>query len=270
LDYAEPYEFQPAPRHRGVEEHPHRGFETVTIVYQGELEHRDSAGNSGSIGPGDVQWMTAAAGVVHEEFHSDAFTQRGGTFEVVQLWVNLPAKLKMSRPKYQEIRAAQIPTVSLAGGAGTARIIAGELLHPLDRSGATAGMPSSANGPKNSQSSTRGPAQTFTPVNLWNLELTAGHTVELPVPDGQTTMLAVRFGRVSVDGQPVGSAEVAQWHRAGDSIALEATEDAAGLLLAGEPIGEPIAAQGPFVMNTTDEIRQAIADFQSGRMGSLQ
>jgi len=245
LDYAEPYEFQPAAARRGVEEHPHRGFETVTIVYQGELEHRDSAGNSGSIGPGDVQWMTAAAGVVHEEFHSDAFTQRGGTFEVVQLWVNLPAKLKMSRPKYQEIRAAQILSVSLAGGTGTARIIAGEL------------------------DGTHGPAHTHTPVNLWNLELAAGHTVDLPVPDGQTTMLAVRRGRVSVDGQSVGGGEVAQWQRAGDFISLQVNEDTAGLLLAGEPIGEPIAAQGPFVMNTTDEIRQAIADFQSGRMGSL-
>jgi quercetin 2,3-dioxygenase len=245
LDYAEPYEFQPAPAHRGVGEHPHRGFETVTIVYQGELEHRDSGGNSGSIGPGDVQWMTAASGVVHEEFHSAAFTARGGTFEVAQLWVNLPAKLKMSRPKYQEIRAAQIPAVPLAGGAGTARIIAGEL------------------------SGTRGPAQTYTPVNLWNLELSAGHAVELPVPDGQTTMLAVRRGRVTVGGQSVGRGEVAQWQRAGDWITFAVEEDAAGLLLAGLPIGEPIAAQGPFVMNTADEIRQAIADFQNGRMGSL-
>jgi quercetin 2,3-dioxygenase len=245
LDYAEPYEFPPAPAHRGVEEHPHRGFETVTIVFQGELEHRDSAGNSGSIGPGDVQWMTAASGVVHEEFHSAAFTARGGTFEVVQLWVNLPAKLKMSPPRYQEIRAAQIPVVPLAGGAGTARIIAGEL------------------------GGTRGPAQTFTPVNLWNLELSAGKSVELPVPDGQTTMLAVRHGRVIVEGEPVSGGEVAQWERGGDAILLDVTEDAAGLLLAGQPIGEPIAAQGPFVMNTTGEIRQAIADFQSGRMGSL-
>jgi len=245
LDYAEPHEFPPAEAKRGVEEHPHRGFETVTIVYQGELEHRDSAGNRGSIGPGDVQWMTAASGVVHEEFHSAAFTARGGTFEVAQLWVNLPARLKMSPPRYQEIRAAQIPVVQLAGGAGTARVIAGEL-----------------NG-------TRGPAQTYTPVNLWNLEMAAGHKVELPVPDGQTTLLAVRRGRVTVDGQSVGGGEVAQWERDGDSIKLEVAEDAAALFLAGEPIGEPIAAQGPFVMNTTAEIRQAIADFQSGRMGSL-
>jgi hypothetical protein len=245
LDYAEPYEFEPAPAHRGVEEHPHRGFETVTIVYQGELEHHDSAGNRGSIGPGDVQWMTAASGVVHEEFHSDAFTQRGGTFEVAQLWVNLPANLKMSPPRYQGILAAHIPAVPLAGGAGTAHVIAGEL----------AGTP--------------GPAQTFTPVNLWNLDLSAGHTATLPVPDGHTTLLAVRRGRVTVAGESVGPAEVAQWGRSGDWIELAVDEDTAALLLAGQPIGEPIAAQGPFVMNTTDEIRQAIADFQNGRMGSL-
>jgi quercetin 2,3-dioxygenase len=246
LDYASPYEFPPGTAPRGVGEHPHRGFETVTIVYHGELEHRDSAGSHGTIGPGDVQWMTAASGVLHQEFHSEAFTKSGGTFEVAQLWVNLPAKLKMSTPRYQDIRDADIPRVSLPDGAGTARLISGELLGK------------------------RGPAQTFTPIILSDLRLVAGHSTEFPLPDGYTTILVVQHGAVTLNGtQQTGDLSLAQFDRAGDSIQIECNEDAVALLLCGEPIGEPVVGQGPFVMNTAAEIRQAISDFQAGAMGRL-
>jgi len=246
LDYAEPFEFPPGTAPRGVGEHPHRGFETVTIVYQGELEHRDSAGNHGKIGPGDVQWMTAASGVVHEEFHSAEFTKRGGMFEVAQLWVNLPAKLKMSAPRYQGILDRDIPQVALVNGAGTARIVAGEL------------------------QGARGPARTFTPIQLWDLRLSAGHTVDLPLPDGFTTLLVVQHGVVQLDGsQTARGVELAMFDRAGDAITIECQEDAVALLLCGQPIGEPVVGQGPFVMNSREEIRQATIDYQSGAMGSL-
>ena len=247
LDFAGPHEFAPSEARRGVGEHPHRGFETVTIVYSGELEHRDSAGNHGTIGPGDVQWMTAASGVVHEEFHSDAFTASGGTFQVMQLWVNLPAKLKMSPPRYQEIRAGDVPSVALPGGAGRVRIIAGEF------------------------AGTRGPAQTFTPINLWDVSLAANQAIELAVPDGHTTMLVVQDGVVTVNGTDrVGSGELVLFDRSGDKIAVSSVGVARALLLSGHPIGEPVVGQGPFVMNTSAEIRQAIVDYQSGRMGSIR
>ena len=246
LDYAAPYEFAPGTAPRGVGEHPHRGFETVTIVYHGELEHRDSAGNRGAIGPGDVQWMTAASGVVHEEFHSGAFTERGGTFEVAQLWVNLPAGEKMSPPRYQEIRDRDIPRAALGDGAGSARIIAGEL-HGM-----------------------RGPAKTVTPINLWDLKLAAGGRVELPLPDEHTAMLVVQQGTVQLnDEQSAGGVALAQYDRAGDAISIHCTEVARALLLSGEPINEPVVGQGPFVMNNREEIRQAMVDYQTGRMGSL-
>jgi quercetin 2,3-dioxygenase len=246
LDFAGPHEFAPGTAPRGVGEHPHRGFETVTIVYQGELAHRDSSGNHGTIGPGDVQWMTAASGVVHEEFHSAEFTRRGGTFQVIQLWVNLPAKLKMSPPRYQEILGSQTPEVALEGSAGSVRVIAGEFR------------------------GTRGPAKTFTPINLWDLQLAAGHTLELPVPTGYTTILVVQTGMVTINGmEKARAAELALFDRAGDGISITATVDSRALLLAGEPIGEPVVGQGPFVMNTSLEIQQAIADYCSGRMGSL-
>ena len=246
LDYAAPFEFSPGAAPRGVGEHPHRGFETVTIVYQGELEHRDSGGNQGKIGPGDVQWMTAASGVVHEEFHSEAFTQRGGTFEVAQLWVNLPAREKMSPPRYQEIRDADIPRVELPDGAGTARVIAGEF------------------------AGTRGPATTVTPIIVCDLQLAAGRAAELVLPHGYTTMLVVQHGAVVLNGsETVDGVALATFERAGERIGVECTEDARLLLLSGQPIGEPVVGQGPFVMNTREEIRQAMEDYQSGRMGTL-
>jgi redox-sensitive bicupin YhaK (pirin superfamily) len=245
FDYAEPYEFAPAQAVRGVGEHPHRGFETVTIVYQGELEHRDSSGSHGSIGPGDVQWMTAASGVVHEEFHSERFSKAGGMFQVAQLWVNLPAKDKMSPPRYQAITDADIPHAELPNGAGTARVVAGELL------------------------GVRGPAKTFTPVNVWDVQLHAQADVELRLPEGHTAIAVVQAGSVTVSERPVNSVALVLFEQDGDRIQLQAQSDSRLLILTGQPIGEPVVGQGPFVMNTREEIRQAIVDYQAGRMGRL-
>jgi quercetin 2,3-dioxygenase len=242
LDHAGPAEFPPAARPRGVEMHPHRGFETVTIVYRGEVEHRDTAGNQGRIGPGDVQWMTAAKGILHEEMHGRAFTEAGGTLEMVQLWVNLPAKHKMSAPRYQEIRDAAIPVVTLGSDGSIARIIAGDY------------------------DGTKGPARTFTPVNLWDLRLTAGHRTTLALPDGDTTILLVLQGSVAVNGdETVSAGELALFERAGEQVVLEAGADSIVLAMSGRPIDEPIVGYGPFVMNTRAEIGQAMADFQAGR-----
>ncbi|HEX7447070.1 MAG TPA: pirin family protein [Pirellulales bacterium] len=244
LDYAGPAEFPPSDQPRGVGEHPHRGFETVTIVYQGELEHRDSAGNHGKIGPGDVQWMTAASGVVHEEWHEQAFARRGGMFEVVQLWVNLPARFKMSPPGYQEIVKAQIPVVAFDGG--TARVIAGEF------------------------QGAHGPAKTFTPVTVLDLRLEAKARMDLAMPDGYTTLVLVLKGSAAMNGgESAGEADLAVFDRTGQQFAIEAREDSTLLILSGEPIDEPVASYGPFVMNTEDEIRQAIQDYRSGRMGRI-
>lgn len=241
LDYAGPTDFPPSSEPRGVGQHPHRGFETVTIVYQGEVEHRDTVGNQGRIGPGDVQWMTAAKGILHEEKHGHAFTAQGGTLEMVQLWVNLPAKDKMSTPGYQEILATMIPVVKLDEEGNLMRIIAGEY-HGM-----------------------KGPARTFTPVNLWDMRLTPGHKTELRLPDGFTTLLLVLKGNVLVNGsEAVTVAELALFEREGNSIALEAHEDSTALLMSGEPIDEPVVGQGPFVMNTRKEIDQAMADFRAG------
>jgi hypothetical protein len=247
LDYAGPTQFPPSTGKRpGVGEHPHRGFETVTIVYQGSLEHRDSGGAHGKIGPGDVQWMTAASGVVHEEFHAEEFARMGGVLEMVQLWVNLPAAQKMSPPRYQEILKQQIPAATLAGDAGMVRVIAGEF------------------------QGKKGPATTVTPLNVWDVRLHAGRKAELPVPDGHSTALVVLSGEVRLnDSETAGAASLALFERAGDRIALESADDAKTLLLSGEPINEPIVGRGPFVMNTQEEIRQAMVDYQSGRMGHL-
>jgi redox-sensitive bicupin YhaK (pirin superfamily) len=246
FDYAGPAEFAPTTARRGVGEHPHRGFETVTIVYAGEVEHRDSSGGGGRIGPGDVQWMTAASGLVHEEFHGREFARRGGLFEMVQLWVNLPARDKTAPAGYQAIVSGDIPTVPLAWGRGTARVIAGEL------------------------AGTKGPARTFTPIQVWDLRLASEDRVELTVPEGHTTALAVLRGTLRVNGsEEVGAAEVGIFDRARTKICIDGARDVKALLLAGEPIDEPIVGQGPFVMNTPQEIRQAIVDYQNGRMGNL-
>jgi len=246
LDYAGPTEFPPTTRKLGVGQHPHRGFETVTIVYEGGVSHRDSSGGGGTIGPGDVQWMTAASGLVHEEFHSPAFAENGGNFEMVQLWVNLPAKDKMSSPGYQGITADQIPEVALPGEAGTARVIAGRY------------------------GDTRGPAHTFTPMNVWDLRLTAGRHVAFDFRDGDTTALLVLRGAVRLDEHhTVRAAELAVMERNGSRLELDVVDDSTLLLLSGTPLNEPIVGHGPFVMNTHEEIVQAINDFNSGRFGGI-
>lgn len=242
LDYAGPHYFAPTTDRRGVGEHPHRGFETVTIVYDGEVEHRDSAGNGGVIGPGDVQWMTAAGGIIHEEYHSPAFAKTGGPFRMVQLWVNLPAKDKMAPAGYQGIVSADIPVVDLPEKAGTARIIAGAF------------------------GGTTGPAKTFTPINLWDVRMNRDADAALPLPEGHSAMLVVLTGHVTVNGtQEAGEAEMILLSRDGGGIDIHADGDATLLVLTGEPIDEPIFGHGPFVMNNEKEIRQAIDDYNNGR-----
>ena len=246
LDYAAPYSFPAGDEKRGVGAHPHKGFETVTVAYQGELEHRDSSGGGGKIGAGDVQWMTAGNGIVHEEFHSRDFTRQGGTLQMAQLWVNLRAKDKSAQAGYQTLAKAQIPTVALPGEAGTARVIAGEL-----------------NGH-------HGPAKTFSPINLWDVSLHAGKSVELPTPDGHTTAVLVLKGKVAVDGgREAGEGDLAIFERSGTGISLKASTDAQLLVMDGEPLNEPIVGHGPFVMNTREEIQKAFEDFQQGHMGEL-
>ncbi|PIF74706.1 hypothetical protein CLU95_1837 [Variovorax sp. 54] len=247
LDYAGPAQFTPTAQPRGVGQHPHRGFETVTIVYKGEVSHRDSTGQGGTIGPGDVQWMTAGAGILHEEFHSEAFTRDGGELEMVQLWVNLPAKDKMATPGYQAIVDAQIPSVPLPEGAGSVRVIAGDYL------------------------GNKGPAHTFTPIDVWDLRLNQGAQVTLPVPEGHAAAIVVLRGTVQVNGETVvRDAQMVLLDRTGDALTIDANNDAVVLLLSGEPIDEPIVGHGPFVMNTRDEIVQAMKDFGSGKFGQMQ
>ncbi|POA74812.1 pirin family protein [Pseudomonas sp. DP16D-R1] len=246
LDHAGPAEFTPTTERRGVGQHPHRGFETVTIVYKGELEHRDSTGSGGKIGAGDVQWMTAASGILHEEFHSEGFAKSGGTLEMVQLWVNLPARDKMADPGYQTLLDADIPSIALKNNAGRLRLIAGEF------DGQT------------------GPARTFTPIDVWDLRLNGGQALTLDLHEGRNTALVILRGTVQVNGlESVGEGQLVLFERQGDQLSLQASADAVVLLLSGEPIDEPIVGHGPFVMNTEQEIHQAFADFQSGRFGRM-
>jgi len=247
MDYAGPAQFSPSQHRRGVGEHPHRGFETVTIVYSGEVEHRDSSGGGGEIGPGDVQWMTAAAGLVHEEFHGKNFSKTGGLFEMIQLWVNLPAKDKSANPKYQGVKDAQIPRVELPDGQGLVRVIAGNY------------------------EGTKGPASTFTPIDMWDVRLKKGATQKFRAPKGHTTVVFVLDGQLKLaGGETVDAAELAVLDKVETEFELTATQDAKILILMGEPIDEPIVGYGPFVMNTWPEIRQAFDDFEQGRMGQLK
>ena len=246
LDHAAPYHFEAATRPRGVGQHPHRGFETVTIVYQGELEHQDSTGAGGRIGAGDVQWMTAGGGIVHEEFHSREFTERGGTMEMVQLWVNLPAKDKMTGARYQTLLSADIPVLALVHGAGTVRVIAGEF------------------------DGKRGPAQTFTPIDLWDLRIAEGAVTCFEAKAGYTLALVVLRGTVQINGDTVArEGQLVHLDRAGEGVQIEANNDAHVLWLSGEPIAEPVVGYGPFVMNSQAEIHQAINDFNAGRFGQI-
>ncbi len=256
LDYAGPADFSPSKHRRGVGEHPHRGFETVTIVYEGEVEHRDSTGAGGRIGPGDVQWMTAGAGIVHEEFHSQQFARAGGRLHMVQLWVNLPARHKMTPPTYQTLLDRDIPRIELPEGAGSVRVIAGEY------------------------QGRRGPAHTFTPMDVWDLRLVGGRELRVSFPAGRTVALVVLNGAIGIDAGQAGTekagaeqvaaeAQLVQFDREAGEVVLRAHGNASALLLSGEPLNEPIVGYGPFVMNTRGEIMQAIEDFNAGRFGQM-
>ncbi|UHC89623.1 pirin family protein [Klebsiella michiganensis] len=246
LDYAGPHHFPAGTGKRGVGEHPHRGFETVTVVYSGEVEHRDSTGRGGVIGPGDVQWMTAGAGILHEEFHSAEFTRTGGELKMIQLWVNLPAKDKMTQPGYQSITADVIPDVELPNNAGHMRVIAGRYEDIV------------------------GPAHTFSPLNVWDLQLNQSQEITLHQPAGWSTALVVLEGEVVVNGE--GSAREGQLvvlSQKGEALHLSASSNAKVMLMAGEPLQEPIVGYGPFVMNTKAQIAEAVRDFNSGRFGQI-
>jgi redox-sensitive bicupin YhaK (pirin superfamily) len=244
MDYAGPKVFPPTDKRLGVGEHPHRGFETVTIVYSGEVEHRDSTGAGGTIGPGDVQWMTAASGIVHEEFHGRDFAKTGGDFEMIQLWVNLPAALKMSPPGYQEIKDHSIPAIELPDGAGTARIIAGNF------------------------QGNQGPARTFSPINLWDLKLNSGAKISLTLPEGETSVVFLLKGDTRIsETETLSGPALCVLEPAGTRLVLEGNEESRILFLGGKPLNEPIVGYGPFVMNTEAEIREAFRDYQSGKFG---
>ena len=235
LDHAGPADFPPADKARGVSWHPHRGFETVTVVLDGEVDHEDTAGNGGRIGPGDVQWMTAGSGLLHKELHSPEFTRRGGRFQALQLWVNLPAKLKMSAPRYQTLLGRDIPVVD------GVRVIAGEYR------------------------GAKGPAETFTPVNLLLAQVKAPKRISLR--DGYSAGLYVVDGELTVNGQAAREGELVVLDRQGDEVELAG--DATVFVMNGAPIDEPVAGHGPFVMNTAKEIQQAFADYHAGRLGTI-
>jgi len=243
LDHAGPADFAPSDKARGVGWHPHRGFETVTVVLDGEVDHEDTAGNGGRIASGDVQWMTAGAGLLHKEMHSPEFTRRGGRFQALQLWVNLPAKSKMTPPRYQTLLARDIPAVSLPRDGGLVRVIAGGF------------------------GSAKGPARTFTPVNLLDVNLRAGPSVRLNLRDGFSGALYVLKGRIVVNNERASETELVVLDREGDEVLIEAASDARLFVMNGAPIDEPLAGYGPFVMNTPGEIRQAFADLHRGRLG---
>ncbi len=247
LDYNSPFYFPPTDRPRGVSVHPHRGFETVTIAYQGKVAHHDSSGNSGVIGVGDVQWMTAASGILHKEYHEEQFSKEGGYFQMAQLWVNLPAKYKMSAPKYQGITHSQINKYLLEGGKGAIEVIAGNY------------------------ENVTGAASTFSPVNMFNVRLEKGGKAGFNFPAAYNTALLVVSGEINVNGtQPVAENHFALFENDGEHFSIEATKKAIVLILSGEPLNEPIVAQGPFVMNTREEIAQAIRDYNLGKFGYLE
>jgi len=247
MDYNAPFYFPPTDKPRGVSVHPHRGFETVTIAYKGRIAHHDSAGNSGVIKEGDVQWMTAAAGILHKEYHETEFSKAGGEFQMVQLWVNLPAKDKMSAPKYQGITHEQIHKYELENNKGIVEVIAGEY------------------------KGVKGTATTFTPVNLLNTRLNKNVKTDFNFPSSYNTALLVLEGEIKVnDTEVVPTDHFVLFENKGEDFVVEAMENAIFLVLSGAPINEPIAAQGPFVMNTKSELVQAIEDYNLGKFGHLE
>lgn len=244
LDHIGPGRLLPSTRSKGVNDHPHRGFETVTIVYEGEIEHRDSTGGGGIIRAGDVQWMTAAAGIVHRELFSDDFTQRGGRFEMVQLWINLPAADKMGAPGYQSLTRARIPSVELPGATGTVRVIAGQF------------------------EGVSGPARTHTRMNVLDVRLHAGHAASFSTRDGDTALVYLLSGRLQFgQDEPLEAQGLAVLSQQGADVTVTALENSRLLVLTGERIDEPINGHGPFVMNSYDEILQAYDDVKNGRLG---
>jgi hypothetical protein len=245
LDFGPSFDFGPSDKPRGVDVHPHRGFETVTIAYKGAVEHHDSAGNSGIIYPGDVQWMTAASGILHKEFHETEFSKKGGPFEMIQLWVNLPKQYKMSPPKYQEISAKNKVLVPLAGNAGEVNVIAGDF-----------------NGQK-------GVASTFTPINLFSVKLNKDGQLDLDIPANHNTSILVVEGELEVNGQKASLHDFVLFANEGEHMQIIAKENAVFLIMSGEPIDEPVAQYGPFVMNTQQELMEAIDDFNKGKFGRL-
>ena len=244
LDYASRYHFPPTGKPKGVGVHPHRGFETVTIAYKGSVAHHDSAGGGGEIKEGDVQWMTAASGVLHKEYHAESFCATGGDFQMVQLWVNLPAKDKMSTPKYQAIENSNIPKIKVDGG--VVEVIAG------------------------SYQAHQGAATTFTPVNMLNAKLTSGGSATFSFPANNNTCILVIEGEVILnDTEDVPLDHLALFKNEGESFTIKATQNSIVLILSGEPINEPIAAHGPFVMNTREQIMEAFQDYELGKFGEL-
>lgn len=243
LDYASPYNFPPSEKQRGVDIHPHRGFETVTIAYQGKVAHHDSAGNHGVIGEGDVQWMTAASGVLHKEYHEKDFSKKGGTFQMVQLWVNLPAQYKMSAPQYQEIKKEMMGRLTFEGG--LLEVIAGNY------------------------KDIKGPASTFSPLHVFNLHLESQAEFILELPENFNTGLLAIKGSVTIQDQSVPSDHFALFQNAGSTISIKASTSATLLVLSGQPLDEPIVAYGPFLMNSWEEIEQAVEDFNNGKFGVL-
>ncbi|WP_054559547.1 pirin family protein [Croceitalea dokdonensis] len=247
LDYNSTYHFPPSEKPKGVGVHPHKGFETVTIAYKGRVAHHDSSGGGGVIGEGDVQWMTAASGVLHKEYHEEEWSKKGGDFQMVQLWVNLPAKDKKSDAKYQAIKNEDINRYELSNGTGTIEVIAGEY------------------------KDVKGTASTFTPVHLLNAKLKKGTKADFQIPSNYNTALLVLEGSIVInETEEVPLDHLALMANDGETFEIEATDDAVVLILSGEPINEPIAAQGPFVMNTREELVEAFNDFQSGKFGYLE
>lgn len=244
IDYVSPMKFPKTERPKGVGEHPHRGFETVTFAYQGEVEHRDSAGGGGVIKPGDVQWMTAGSGLVHDEFHSTEFSKTGGIFEMVQLWVNLPEQDKMTSPKYQGIKSESIPITKINNDA-TLRVVAGEY------------------------QDAKGPAFTFTPINIFDIKSDTSQSIDISLAKGTNTILLILDGEVEIDKVNHSTKSVLIFEQDGEQLSFKTSQNFKGLLLNGEPINEPMVAHGPFVMNTKEEINQAIIDFQNGKMGTI-
>ncbi|PRY14228.1 hypothetical protein CLV24_10438 [Pontibacter ummariensis] len=246
LDHTGPMEVQSTDKPLGTGPHPHRGFETVTVVYQGALAHRDTAGHTGKLGPGDVQWMTAGAGLLHEEKHEEEFSRRGGVLELIQLWVNVPNKDKLAPPRYQELPAATIPVVNTPDGNGTVRVVSG------------------------TYAGTKGPAETFSPITLLDVRLQQGGKLHLDLPADYNVGLYVVKGSVQLHGDRKAQTKqlvVLGWNATGLDIVAE--EDTTFLVLSGDPIEEPLATYGPFVMNTNKELVQAIEDYEQGRMGTF-